>query len=282
MGQNSIRSNLSKEDIIAEIRMTLSADFENKKSIVVVEGEDDILFFNGKFDSDVEVKESFSGKHGVSEIVEYFSDNRVIGICDVDYDEESSCERIMYYDHCCMEMMIISNDAAFFPFCFGYYQGTKQPQEVRLDVLKNLKYISLYRKLNSYNNWGVNFRGISIANAFNKVTLTLSNESLLMQINSNNPALSGGYAERIAQVDAVYEDDLDLRGYLLITQGHDFINYFQVLCEAVRRLKGKSPGATELFRALVCSYRIDDFRLSELYQELEVYQNSHGLKILPA
>ena len=55
MGQNSILSNLSKEDIIAEIRLTLATDFEHKKAVVIVEGEDDIQFFNGKLHEDVDL-----------------------------------------------------------------------------------------------------------------------------------------------------------------------------------------------------------------------------------
>lgn len=72
MGTNSIHSNLSKEDIIADIRLTLSADFEHAKTVVVVEGEDDVVFLNGKLRSDVDIHESFSGKHGVKEIIDYF------------------------------------------------------------------------------------------------------------------------------------------------------------------------------------------------------------------
>lgn len=34
MGQNSIRENLTKEDIIADIRLTLAADFEHKKALL--------------------------------------------------------------------------------------------------------------------------------------------------------------------------------------------------------------------------------------------------------
>ena len=36
MGTNSIRSNLNKEDIIADIRLTLSADLKHQKIVVVV------------------------------------------------------------------------------------------------------------------------------------------------------------------------------------------------------------------------------------------------------
>lgn len=86
MGKNSIQSNLTKDDLIAEIRLTLGADFKREHTVIIVEGEDDISFFNGKLSSNVDIRESFSGKRGVLEIVSLFSDSRVIGVCDVDYD----------------------------------------------------------------------------------------------------------------------------------------------------------------------------------------------------
>lgn len=48
MGKNSIQSNLTKDDLIAEIRLTLGADFKREHTVIIVEGEDDISFFNGK------------------------------------------------------------------------------------------------------------------------------------------------------------------------------------------------------------------------------------------
>lgn len=78
MGKNSIQSNLTKDDLIAEIRLTLGADFKREHTVIIVEGEDDISFFNGKLSSNVDIRESFSGKRGVLEIVSLFSDSRVI------------------------------------------------------------------------------------------------------------------------------------------------------------------------------------------------------------
>ena len=51
MGKNSIQSNLTKDDLIAEIRLTLGADFKREHTVIIVEGEDDISFFNGKLSS---------------------------------------------------------------------------------------------------------------------------------------------------------------------------------------------------------------------------------------
>ncbi|WP_300605956.1 hypothetical protein, partial [uncultured Oscillibacter sp.] len=54
----------------------------------------------------------------------------------------------------------------------------------------------------------------------------------------------------------------------------------QVLCESVRHLKGKSPGVAELSRALICSYRKEDFAKSSLFRSLSEYQATYQLDIL--
>lgn len=92
-------------------------------TVIIVEGEDDISFFNGKLSSNVDIRESFSGKRGVLEIVSLFSDSRVIGVCDVDYDTGTPSPQILYYDYSCLEMMLISSDSAFTPFFHTYYRG---------------------------------------------------------------------------------------------------------------------------------------------------------------
>lgn len=281
MGQNSIRCNLSKEDIIAEIRLTLSADFEHKKGIVVVEGEDDILFFNGKLHPDVDLRESFSGKCGVEEIVCYFSDDRVIGICDIDYDSRSTCPKMLYYDYSCLEMMLISNNSVFSSFFYAYYQGSKSPQEIRQQILSNLKWLSLYRKLSSNNSWGVRFNGLSIAKAFDQNDQTIDITNLLGQIHTINPGLISHNREQLRLLSEAYRGEYTLEQYLLITQGHDFLYFFQALCEVSKRSKGKSPSVEELFRALLCSCHRENFFEFELYQNLISYQDTYGVLFLP-
>ena len=70
MGKNSITGNLTKEDVIADIRMTLSADFELKKCILVVEGDDDIDFFRGKTKENCPVRLTAHGDYCIIECVE--------------------------------------------------------------------------------------------------------------------------------------------------------------------------------------------------------------------
>lgn len=73
MGNNSIRSNLTKDYIISDLRLSLSDDIYREKVFIVVEGEDDIKFLKSYFNDDTTVLyESYDGKNGVSEIVKNF------------------------------------------------------------------------------------------------------------------------------------------------------------------------------------------------------------------
>lgn len=280
MGQNSIRENLTKEDIIADIRLTLAADFEHKKSIVIVEGEDDVTFFNGKLAPDVDLHESFSGKIGVEEIVNSFSDDRVIGICDKDYDPIARNPRIYYYDYCCLEMMLISDDSAFNNYCYGYYRGSKKPLTLREELLRDLASLSLYRKLSAEQGWAINFKGIDFGKAFDKNTGKLNTASIVAQIKTINSADSELIRTQLSTIGIESQSLSTETDYYLITQGHDFIHYFHQVCLHSMPQKRNSPGAKEMYRSLVCSYRLSDLRSTDLHQKIVDYQNSVGRNIL--
>ena len=279
MGANSIHSNLSKDDIIADIRLTLSADFKHEKTVIVVEGEDDIVFFNGKLHPDVDIHESFSGKQGVKEIVTFFSDDRVIGICDTDYDQPSQCPQLLYYDFSCLEMMLISKDSVFRPFFYTYYHGKFSPDEVRLQLLFDLRWLSYCRKLSAERDWYIKFNGISITAAFKQETKMLDIPILISQLSRINPGFIEN-RERLQAISVECRKDCPIEQCFLITQGHDFLHYFQAFCEAVHHTKRKLPGVSELFRSLVCAYRKEDFMDSTLYRSLCEYETTYGLTIL--
>lgn len=279
MGANSIHSNLSKEDIIADIRLTLSADFEHEKTVVVVEGEDDVVFFNGKLHPDVDIHESFSGKRGVKEIIAHFSDDRVIGICDTDYDQPSQCPQLLCYDFSCLEMMLISKDSVFRSFCYTYYHGKLSPDEVRFQLLFDLRWLSYYRKLSAERDWNIRFNGISISAAFSQETKMLDIPSLISQLSRLNPGFIEN-RERLQEISVECRKDCPIEQCFLITQGHDFLHYFQAFCKSAHYTKRKLPGESELFRSLVCAYRKEDFMDSTLYRSLCEYETTYGLTIL--
>lgn len=103
MGNNSIKNNLGKDDIISDIVLSMGADIKRKNVYLIVEGEGDKKFLRKFLSNNVNIYESFSGKQGVKEIVEYFKhDIKVIGIRDRDYHHDYISEKLFYYDYNCL------------------------------------------------------------------------------------------------------------------------------------------------------------------------------------
>ena len=279
MACNSIRCNMDKDTIIADIRMTLGADYEHKKAIVVVEGQDDIGFINSKLCDDVDLYESFSGKEGVKTIVDFFSEKRVVGICDRDYSSSEPEDNIIYYDNSCLEMMMVSNPTVFESFVKNFYYGAETAQSLLDKIFSNLKWLSVFRKLNSENSWEVRFKGLSIAAACTNNDLSISIEVLLQKLSELNKDLISKHRDYLVSVSAATIQDFDLNTYLNITQGHDFINYFQIIAQKSSPQK-RSVSRDTLFSGLCCAFRIDDFMSTQFYRRLKEYKETYNIELV--
>lgn len=124
MRRDSIRRNETKEDMITTLRMELSADIFHKKSILLVEGSDDVKFAKKVCDRDVVCYESFSGKEGLGELIEApdIRDERIVAVRDRDYcDAGMLPERMFAYDACCLELMLIKSKEVEEGLCLTYY-----------------------------------------------------------------------------------------------------------------------------------------------------------------
>lgn len=118
--------------------------------------------------------------------------------------------------------------------------------------------------------------------AFETETQNINTAKIISQIRELNPSLTEHIRRQVDQVHIEYDKKHDLPELLSITQGHDFLDYFRELCSTTWPKCGKFPSSRELSRALVTSFRQDDFKRTVLYQQLDSYQNAYHLKILPA
>ena len=280
MASNSIRCNMSKDDITADIRMTLGADYNHQKAIVVVEGKDDITFFNGKLSDNVDIYESFSGKEGVKEIISFFSEKRVVGICDRDYTNSISDKNLIYYDYLCLEMMLVSNIETFHSFAYNFYFGSESPEELLMRIFSGLKWLSIFRKLNSENSWEVKFNGISIAASCDDGGTNISIEKLLKRLDEINRGIISNHREYLVAVSSECREEYDINTYLNITQGHDFIEYFHKIANDSSPFS-RSISKDTLFGGLCCAYREQDFEATNLYISLKEYCDVNNVKIVP-
>jgi hypothetical protein len=179
-------------------------------------------------------------------------------------------------------MMLISNDQVLETFFYQFYRGTKSPQEVKAHILQDLMWLSIFRKINTANGWNINFNGISIADAYNPRKDKLELSTLISQINRVNRGIPEINRERLNQVSEECKKENGSVLYLNITQGHDFLFYFQRICQQVKKRTKKMAGVDEISRGLRCSFRMDDFQKTDLYQSILKYQNTYGRILLSA
>lgn len=276
MENNSIKDNLSKEDMISDILLCLGADIHRENIYLVVEGSDDIKFLRSFLADNVYIYDSYDGKSGVEYIVggRFATNNRVIGIRDRDYKITPISNKIFYYDYNCMEMMIIKNNDVLKNLCAEYYSGEKNFLQLRMDLLKELKYLSVIRMYNEREEWGKTIRGISINLAWNNDEKKVDNRSILNKINQIN---NGFFKDDVLQkIEEEYRTEWSEEKFFHYTQGHDFFMLFAAICNQYRT---KGINHTEIEASSRCIFRQSDFQNTELYNKLNTYENLYHLKI---
>ena len=270
---NSIRDRLSAEDTVSEIKLLLTQD--SKKVCILVEGIDDQKLFRPLVSSNSDVLESYASTKGIEEIVHsHFQGNkRVIGIRDRDYLVASDTEQCFFCDYSCAEMMIVSLDSCFDRVYSNHYHGQMDSHEVRLYCLKHLEKLSKLRKLNYTLGWKVNFKGIKPAKYYCK-DIDLMNKSIVSginEMNANNPIdlIREKACNELPPCESAHD-------YLMITNGHDFLNLF---CKVATNKQGQESirGIETTLRG---TFGFNEFKNTVLYKSLLEYQKRNGITIV--
>ena len=264
---DSIRENQKLEDLVTSLKMELDNDYEYKLSIVLVEGSDEVKLINKIFDDNIVCYESFSGKHGLDDLIgnDKIIDNRIIAIRDKDYcDIQELPDRMYTYDTCCMETMIINNEEIRKSLFDTYYTGNNDKELLYDKIVKELKPISVLRRKNEKENLQLNFNRMGLLNCYD--------ETNCLDINKifENMNLSQNIRDEcIREVENTSSDEL-----LDITNGHD-------LCKILGKIMQSGNGdmgENRVRDALICSFRKNDFKQTDLYDKLLKYQQQHNLK----
>lgn len=277
MGTNSIRTNLSKDDIISDIKLSLGADISGENVYLIVEGQDDIKFLKPYCSENVCIYESYSGKCGVNYIAgDFFAQNiSVIGIRDHDYQTEELPRKIFFYDGCCLEMMIFKNDYVFEKICMEYYSGDEPYAEFRKDILEELKCLSVIRMCNEKEKWGKRVDGIPIEVLQENQSWRLDNAAIIKKLNQmNHDFFNDDVMKKVCEeCDREWNDN----DYYNNTQGHDFTR----LCAAVCNQKGKKKISNDKIESSGrCVFGVSDFEKTRLYSSIKEYEYKYGLNII--
>lgn len=265
MGTNSIKTNLTKDSIISDIKLLLGADINKANIYVVVEGDDDIKFLRRYLNNNVMIYESFSGKNGVEEIVysEIICSSRVIGIRDKDYCNNVKSKKIFFYDRCCLEMMITEFDKAFEAIYCEFYKGKKKPHELKNYILNELLKVSQARKYNEENKLGINFKGLFFQSIIDD-TLKINEDKFIDQLKKLNPGKSINFIDKL-----LYQSTDNM---LDITNGHDFILLFKVICD--KWCSKNSANEKQISSVLRASFSEEFLKKTNLYRNVNNYFNN--------
>lgn len=271
---NSVREKLDKADTISEIRLMLG---HSKSTVcVVVEGADDQKLFRPLLSENVQLFQSYASKIGVDEIVkQHFPKNkRVIGIRDKDYLDRPESKRSFFCDYCCAEMMIIALDSCFERiYCNFYKKDDYDCNTLRLHCLERLEKLSKLRQLNEQKHWSVVFDGIK-PGKFYKADISSMEIAVLRELNNQNPNNAIDPA-REALCKALPKC-INLSDYLNITNGHDFIHLFCIVC-----LDKHSKASIEAIETTMRgTFGKNDFKQTALYANLLTYQTNKKIRIV--
>ena len=268
MGTNSIKKNLTKDSIISNIKLLLGADINNENVYVIVEGEDDIKFLSKYLNSNVTIYESFSGKNGVEEIVqsEIICGSRVIGIRDKDYCNAPKDEKIFFYDRCCLEIMIAEFDNAFNSIYYEFYDGKMEPHKLKEHILTQLLKVSQLRKYNEENKMKINFKGLSFQSIIDDES-KMNEDKFIEQLIKLNSSNSIKIIDIFNNLPCQNTDDM-----LDITNGHDFILLFKVICD--KRCSKRSVNEKQISSVLRGSFNEELLKKTSLYRSICEYSNN--------
>lgn len=268
---------MTKDSIISEIRLLLGSDIKKEQIFVIVEGEDDIRFWKSIISSkSVSLYESYDGKCGITKIIDnhFINEYRVFGIRDRDYELNLQAPQIFFYDYSCMEMMLIKSDSAFKKVTSEYYKGNLDEMGLRCFILEELKVLSLMRKNNETLGRAIRFKGLSINNAFSKESLSINN----IRLADNIHILNNG--NTIYSVDDIKDFELQTLNeneLFDITQGHDFTTLMACICSLYLK---KNISNITIESGLRCSFSLDDFEKTSLYNDLNSYLSTHNLSTI--
>ena len=273
---DSIRGHLSKDSLIAELKMQLAAPQNSCRAMILFEGEADISVFDSLIDNqNCILFESYGGKLALTEIIEkVITDKRLIGIRDRDYETAQSCQRIFFCDHCNLEMMIVSNDECFSALMFKLLCKKDDFIKLRDEVLLSLRVLSITRKLSEQLHWAFNFQNISIDYLLSRNN-PVCVEDLIYHLRTQGNGITDDQIKRISEELSISTDLFN------ITNGHDFCK--AILFELKKRYTRSNIKKISLQTfniVLSLGFQEKHFKKTQLYRDLAAYQKKSNLSVV--
>jgi hypothetical protein len=172
-------------------------------------------------------------------------------------------------------MTMVQNHTVFENILYEYSLQT-EVLNIKKNILEEASFVGYIRYYNNKNNGSINFKGISLGNVVTKQNdnLYLQKKLLIQELNKSSPYKTKAIDESIVNQFILSNTVEDL---FQLVNGHDFIKLLshRINFSITRKINHK-----DIAKSLRNTYRIDDFKQTQLYSKLLQWQTNFGYDIL--
>lgn len=276
---------LTSEDKIGEILLTHRHPKFEDEIFIIVEGTSDVKLFGHIIDDDcITIEQSYGGKEQVINIVKELnrlSDDRVVGICDADFDrllgehEKYHPQGLFMTDAHDVEMMILLSDCRKKIACeFSHSKINKEVHEHYISsVCKAAHDLGVFRWMNKEEGAGeglkLNFKGLKVSNyfTFTKYEYEFNISKFISDLISKSSGMDPIVDESFL-LNKYHEYKSRSQDYSQICCGHDVSNLSCVFFNQSKITAGKKVARDAFESFLRASYEVVLFKHTKLYSLL--------------
>lgn len=271
-----MRKYLNENDTTNSIRLELRHPVGKHRIWVLVEGESDQKLFAKLIDGEhVKVEQVHGGVENLRKAIETLVDetNQVIGIRDSDFlhldGRDETIKYLFITDYHDAEMMIVQCDHSF-SSVVAEFSGDrlKDFHLLRDEILQSLTFLAGIRWKNHTENLELNFKGLGVGCFYDGASKVLQIEACVENIHKRSPN-----KKREVGQDEIFRMVTGVTDYPNLCNGHDFVKAFALHVSAI---SGKGTRHSEVEAALRVSFRLEDFKNTLLYDNLENWQHETG------
>lgn len=273
----SLQASVGAIDKINDIKLSLRSEMTKDTIWILVEGIDDCKIYPKFFDSEkTKVEYVCGGKPQLIKAIKELSKDskQVIAIADADFDHLEKKHRIrnlFLTDKHDIEMTMLSFHSVFHNVLIEHQLGYLA-ESILQNTLNEITYLAYIRWYNSTNNLEINFSGLPFSNIATKNNneIRLEPDAIIAELNRR----SSNKTKELKNYDIenfIHEHQTD--DLYNLCNGHD--------CTAIIALHIGTHTSQKVFcQNLRLSFRLEEFSQTKLYEEINVWQNSHNYTIL--
>jgi len=278
---STVKACLGANYTVNLVQMNQNSPIGKNSVWILVEGNDDCKVYPKFFHEHCKIEQVHGGvaqlEIAVSRLQQYA--DRIAGIRDADFchlsNTYSPLKNLFYTDCHDIEMTMIQDDTVFENILYEYSLQS-DAANMKQNLLTEASYVGYIRYYNEINHCSINFEGISFGDIvlYQGFNLLLEKPLCLQKINQRSPNKTSLLDDNLVHQFIASNPITD---FYQLVNGHDFIKLLalRINFQISRRISNNDAS-----KSLRNTYRIDDFKKTNLYASLLSWQNSNNLNVI--